>query len=86
MSSRRRLIEEINRHCKNNSLLIVSSSNKLIRIKCPFWVVAVKNIDIFSVGDHCMVDAVKMDQHLTLIYIINDTGYKYYFFMIDDCY
>ena len=75
-------IAEINKYCDPDSLLVVTFKGELVRLYCPFEVVVICNIDIYSAGDRAKVSEVKMDNNLILVYIIKGLGFYYYNFMI----
>lgn len=67
-----------------NSLLIVNEKGNLARIKCPFWVLVLKDVDIFVVGDLTLVESVRIHTASDLIYVINDKCFNYYLFQIEE--
>lgn len=75
-------IDEINKYCSPESMLVVTFKGELIRLYCPFDVVVINSVDIYSVGDKAKVTEVKMDNDLILVYIIKGKGFYYYNFMI----
>lgn len=77
-----RELHEINKYCTPASILVVNAEGILIRVYCPFNVEVIKEVEAFSVGDRLTVIQVKMDKNFTLVYIINNTGYYYYNFIL----
>lgn len=75
-------IAEINRYCDPYSILIVTSKRRLIRLKCPFQVEVIRDIDTYVSGDLKYVDAVRVDMNARLVYSIEDRLYSYSFFRI----
>jgi len=75
-------INEINKYCSPDSLLVITFHGELVRLYCPFDVVVISSIDIYSIGDRAKVSEVKMDNNLILVYIIKGKGFYYYNFMI----
>lgn len=75
-------IEAINKYCSPDSLLIVTVKGDLMRLHCPFYVLVIHPIDIYSPDDKVKVSQVKMDSSLTLVYIIKGKGYYYFNFLI----
>ena len=75
-------IDDINRFCSPDSFLIVSYKGELIRLFCPFDVLVVSPIDMFTPGDKVKVSQVKMDRNFILVYIIKGKGYYYFNFLI----
>jgi len=75
-------LHEINLHCRPNSLLVVKSDGDLIRLFCPFQVIALNAIDVHTEGKVLTVTQVKVDIKLLLVYVINNKGYYYWNFGI----
>lgn len=82
MTNNERIIREIDKHCSPGSLLIIKSTGKLMRLFCPFQVMALTDFDGFKRGDLLKVTAVRVSRDLILVYIINRKGYHYYNFAI----
>jgi len=73
-----------NPHTTNDSVLVISSDGKLVRVSCPFWVLVVQDVDIFVVGDLTLVETVYGDTASNLVYLINDKQFHYYLFQIEE--
>jgi hypothetical protein len=67
-------IDELNRAYSDNSCLFIGS--KLMRVKCPFEVMVLSDIDHFKAGERVVVTAVRMSYSLRIIYKV---GPKYYY-------
>ena len=79
MSSGR--IQDLGRYCSPHSLL-VATPDGLVRLHCPFAVMALRDIGPFAVGDRVDVRRVKVDPDLQLLYEIGGRDYFYYHFAI----
>ena len=75
-------IEAINKFCSPDSLLVVTFRGELIRLMCPFDVMVMCRVDVYTPGDKATVSQVKMDSNLILVYMIKGKGYYYYNFLI----
>jgi hypothetical protein len=75
-------LQEINKYCSPESLLVILPNGKLVRINCPFQVVCLYDIDKYNVGQKLTVLQVKMDNNFILVYIIESTAYHYFNFYI----
>jgi len=76
-------IAEINMYCDFNSILVVTNKRRLVRLKCPFQIKVLNNIDSYKKGDLAYVDAVKINNDLQLVYIIKGKGYNYAYCKIE---
>lgn len=79
MSSGR--IQDLGRYCSPHSLL-VATPDGLVRLHCPFEVMALRDIDPFATADQVQVRRVKVAPDLQLIYEIEGRDYLYYHFAI----
>ena len=77
-----KLISSINKYCSVYSVLVVDKSGMLRKLDCPFTVVVIIAIDNYSVGDMLLVNKVKMDRNLKIVYIINNSVYFHTTFTI----
>lgn len=75
-------IAEINKYCTPDSVLIVTSHRKLIRLFCPFLVKAIRDIGKIKNGEIVSVDKVKISKTIHLIYRIGGDNYLYSNFII----
>ena len=76
------LISDINKYCHPNSLLTIDARGKLIRLYCPFKVMAICDIHYFKADQIVDVVAVKISDDLIMLYVIRQIAYPYYFFII----
>ena len=79
---RRKYIEEIFKHCKTDSILVITHAGELRRIYCPFIVVAVKDVPPIAEGDIVLVTAVGMSLELIDVYIIKRKAFYHYNFIL----
>jgi hypothetical protein len=83
-NEKRKYIEEIFKHCKTDSILVISKMGQLQRLQCPFEVVVISNVGELYKGLICLVSAVKIDLTLIDVYIIRDKAYYFFNFRILD--
>lgn len=79
---RKRTIIRINKHCKTNALLIVSPEGDLRWISCPFKALVTCEVNGLFESQEVLVNAVKMDVGLRLVYVVDGVSYHYFFFAI----
>lgn len=60
-----------------NSILVSTKHNKLARIKCPFHVVAIRNVDDILIGQLKTVWAVYPSTGHRLLYLIDNKLFVY---------
>ena len=84
MADNKRIIEEINRYCQPNSLLIIDRKGILRRLYCPFKVKVISHIHYLRMNDVVDVLAVKISSDLVLLYVIQQLAYPYFYFIIID--
>jgi hypothetical protein len=82
MGNNRKTLEEINRYCSPNSILIIDRSGKLKRLVCPFAVMTLPFFPVSTIKGVTMVDAVKLSQDLLMVYRVDKVLYPYYYFII----
>ena len=82
MEDNKRLLEEINKFCSPNSLLIIDKQGVLRRLICPFKVRVIIDTQVEKKGQEVYVLAVKISDELILLYLVDRTLYPYYFFII----
>jgi len=80
--SRDRLIDEINRYCPTDSLLVIDRHGVLIRIHCPIRVQVTHSMGDFLEGQVVLVSAVKMSLDLKLVYVIDGKAFYHHYFRI----
>lgn len=69
-------LREINHHCNPDSLLAVTV-NKLMRLKCPFYVRCIMSVGNIRKGQIAEVDKVLVTKQHLLIYEIDGKLYSY---------
>ncbi|HNS18807.1 MAG TPA: hypothetical protein PKI34_13435 [Bacteroidales bacterium] len=80
--SKDQLIEEINRYCSPDSLLIVYRLGELVRIHCPFRVRVIHSVGVCRQGQVMIVDSAKISPDLKLVYVIGGKVYYHHYFRI----
>lgn len=70
-------IAEINMYCDSSSILVVTNKRRLVRLRCPFQVIMLSDVDNLKKGETAYVDAVKINSELQLVYVIRNKGYHY---------
>ena len=78
----KKILEEINKYCSPNSLLILDKHGVLRRLVCPFKVRVIIENPIQRKGLEVYVLAVKISDELLLLYLIDKTLFPYYLFAI----
>lgn len=73
---------ELLRYSTPWSIWVVTFENKLIELKCPFMVLAIRNIGNVAKEDICEVAYIKISTNLKIVYMINKVPYFYYHFEI----
>jgi len=73
---------ELLRYSTPWSIWVVTFENKLIELKCPFMVLAIRNVGKIAPGEMCIVTYIKLSTNLQVVYIIDDTPYFYNHFEI----
>lgn len=73
---------ELLRYSTPWSIWVVSFENKLIEMKCPFVVLAIRNVGKISIGEMCIVTYLKLSTNLQVVYIVEDTPYFFTHFEI----
>ena len=84
MADNKRIIEEINRYCQPNSLLIIDSYGILRRLYCPFKVKVIHHVHYLTINEIVDVLAVKISSDLVMLYVVQQLAYPYYYFVIID--
>jgi hypothetical protein len=82
MGLNNRLLNEINRVCKPNTILIINGTGTLIRLYTPFQVKPVHSFHVFERGKIYLVSFVRLDQELMMHYVIDRVAYPYFYFII----
>lgn len=73
--------KELGLVCSNNSILVINKGG-IYRLLCPFKAVCIQKIHSYVIGQEVTVIAVEMSQDYKLVYIIQDKGYYYHYFVI----
>ena len=82
MDSNEKYVRELFKLVKTDSILLISSDGKLIRIYCPFEVEVIELLPDLKVGDVVWVEAVKMTLTLKDVYIIRGKAYYVWYFKV----
>jgi len=82
MADNKTILEEINKYCSPNSLLIIDRNGVLRRLVCPFRVIVIVETQVQRKGQEVYVQAVKISDDLILLYLIGKTLFPYYLFAI----
>jgi Fe-S cluster assembly ATPase SufC len=78
----KKIIEEINKYCRSDSILIITKEGKLLRLNCPFYVIVIYGSQVYKKGEKVSVEAVKISDELQLLYLIEKILFPYYLFAI----
>ncbi len=78
----RKYILELFKIVSTDSILVVKSNNKLVRIYCPFKVICNFNVPPLVVNGEYDVEAVKMTLTLEEVFIIEGKAYLIWYFTI----
>ena len=76
-------LAELLKYSDNKSILIVTYSGNLEKLKCPFKVKVIHNIGILKKGNVELVESVKITIKIITVYIINNSAYYYFHFDIN---
>jgi hypothetical protein len=64
------------------SILVVTETNKLVEINCPFSVRVVESVGNLRLSEIKIVTKVKIASNFKLVYIIDETPFYYHYFDI----
>lgn len=64
------------------SILVVTETNKLVELKCPFSVKVVESVGDLRLYEIKIVTKVKIASNFKLVYIIDETPFYYHYFDI----
>lgn len=78
----KKYITELFKIVGTNSILVVTSRRKLIRLYCPFTVICAVNVPPLEKGGEYSVEAVKMTLKLEDVFIIDGKAYLVWYFVI----
>jgi hypothetical protein len=82
IQERKKYVEEIFKHCKIDSILVINMKGHLERLQCPFEVLVIQDVGELHKGLKCLVSAVKMDLTLVDVYIIHNKAYYFFNFSV----
>lgn len=75
-------LAEILKYSSPNELWIVSELNSLIKLECPFEVIALNDIGLLKKWQIVNVIEVKVTAELKTVFIIEGQAYYYFYFEI----
>jgi hypothetical protein len=81
-NEKKKYIEELFKHCKTDSILVINIHGELERLDCPFLVLVIREVGELRKGQKCSVSAVKMDLTLIDVYIIGNKAYYFFNFRV----
>ena len=84
LEEKKKYINDIFKHCKTDSILIINHIGHLERLYCPFYVRVIVDVHILKKGSVKAVKAVKMSLELIDVYIIESKAYYHYNFRLLD--
>tara|TARA_R110000796_G_scaffold37722_4_gene95171 strand:+ start:36892 stop:37143 length:252 start_codon:yes stop_codon:yes gene_type:complete len=73
---------EMLKYASPRSILVVTCSNKLIELECPFKVEVIQSVGTLDKGSIVVVKMVKISIALITVFMINNQAYYYYHFNI----
>jgi hypothetical protein len=79
---KKKYIEEIFKHCKTDSILVINEDGHLQRLHCPFEVLVIQDVGELTKGLKCLVSAAKLDMNLIEVYIIRNKAYYFFNFRV----
>ena len=82
IEERKKYIEEIFKHCKIDSILVIDRPGQLQRLQCPFEVLVIQDVGELHEGLKCLVNAVKLDINLIDVYVIRAKASYFFNFRI----
>lgn len=82
MSDNTQLLNGLNLYCSPHSILVLNKEGKLIRLRCPFQVIARHQVHVLREGQTYYVSAVKLSPDLVMLYVVSNTAYQYSNFYI----
>ena len=80
--AKKKYIEEVFKHCKTDSILVINKQGHLQRLQCPFEVLVIQDVGELRKGLICLVNAVKIDLALIDVYIIRNKAYYFFNFRV----
>lgn len=76
------LLAYLLKYSNPHSMLVVTSEDNLIEIKCPFKVKVIKVVDDLFENEIKQVTELKVSTNMKLVYIIEEKPFYYYYFDI----
>ena len=80
---RKKYIQEIFKYCTTESILIIDQKGCLTRLRCPFKIIAIVDVQPLKKGQERAVIAVKVAENLIDVYIIEEKAFYHYNFKIN---
>ena len=81
---RKKYIQEIFKFVKTDSILVIDHNGQLRRLGCPFNVIVISDVPPLKEGQVKAVIAVKIDENLVDVYIIDARAFYYYNFKVEE--
>ena len=75
-------LAEILKYSSPKEIYVITWNNQLIKLKCPFRVVVLKNVGLLLKGEIILVTEIKVTSEIKTVYIIEMNAYYYYHFDI----
>lgn len=75
-------LAELLRYSNPKEVYVVTWNNQLIKLKCPFRVIVLKNVGLLLKGEIILVNEIKVTSEIKTVYIIEMNAYYYYHFDI----
>jgi len=82
MSENRRVIDDINRYCHPNNILVIGKDGVLRRLYCPFRVITLHETQVSKQDQIVFVEAVRISDDLLMLYVIKKFAIPFYYFAI----
>ena len=82
MANNKTILEDLDKYCSPNSILIIDKQGILRKLICPFKVYIIIETQGWKKGQQVYVQAVKISDTLILLYLIGKTLYPYYLLAI----
>jgi len=82
MDANRKTIDEINKCCSPNNILIIGKDGILRRLYCPFKVRIIIVTQVYQKNQVVFVEAVRISDDLLMLYVIKKFAIPFYYFAI----
>ena len=82
MGVNKQIIDEINRYCRPNSILVIGKDGVLRRLYCPFRVITLHETQVSKQDQIVFVEAVRISDDLLMLYVIKKFAIPFYYFAI----